>query len=701
MEKKDAILEIGCEEIPASYLRPAAEQLRAVVRESLAAHGLSCGEARLFYTPRRIALLLRDVPEMQESLEKVVTGPPVSVAYDEKGNPTRAAEGFARAQGVSVSGLVRRKTPKGEVVAALKREGGRPAVEILAEVFPGAVSRLKFPKVMRWGDGDFLFARPIRWILAVHSRSVVPFRLAGLPSGRETRGLRASGGGPLELEDASQYLGLLRSAGILADPEERRNAIRTQVEEAARARGGRVLEDPGLLEDVCHLVEAPVAASGGFDPAYLELPSPVIVTAMREHQKYFAVVDEKGGLLPCFITVMNGTPRDRAVVVRSNEAVLRARLEDAKFFWQEDLKKPLSEWAWKLSGITWIEGLGTLADKAVRLERLVVRLARLCGLKETAELREAARLCKADLATNMVREKEFTSLQGIMGGLYAAASGRPEVVGRAIGEHYRPRWAGDPLPETAEGALLSVADKLDNLAGCFRAGLVPSGSQDPFALRRQTVGVLQILLDRRWSVELVDLVRAAQGGFQGRTPAKETERILEFVRGRVATVLESEGVPYDVAAAVGKAQPSSFLDEVERARAAAQAKHSEAFRRLATAAGRVLRILPEEKRLPKFSRALAKFPEERALADAVEACRRRLQGLLLERAYDRVLETLSELEAPVHAFFEKVLVMDKNAKIRNNRLALLRSAADCFLAFCDFREIVFAQSEEAKKGKKA
>ncbi len=690
---KDAILEIGCEELPSSYIRPAIDQMMTAAEASLKDHRISCQRLYTYYTPRRLALFFKGLPEMQQDTSKEVTGPLVSVAFDEHGLPTRAGEGFAKAQGVSAASLKRKMTPKGEVVVALKKGGGRLTSEILAEVFPEVIKEIRFPKVQRWGNSDFLFARPIRWVCAVFSRSVIPFEIAGLYSSRETRGLRALKQGPLDVVEAGDYLEVLKQAGVVADPDERRQMIWNKVQLAAAERGTRVIPDPELLNDVNNLIESPDVVMGSFDPEYLELPEQVIVTAMREHQKYFAVRDREGKLAPYFVGVINGTPRDKGVVIRANEGVLKARLEDAKFFVAEDMKMPLETWAEKLSGITWLEGMGTIADKAQRLEGLVQKIGALCRTpNEVVKIaHKAALLCKADLVTNIIREKEFNSLQGIMGGIYAAKHGMPEV-GEAIQYHYYPRFAGDQLPLTAAASLLSMADKLDTIVGCFKARIIPTGSQDPFALRRQALGVLQILLAHKYHVALKDLIEVVEKQYGGKAKPKEKDEILEFFKGRLQTVLEARGLSYDVINAVTATEAPTLIDMISKAETVQKAKMDEDFQKLVTAAGRVLRILPEKKVSDKVSKPLLKLQEEKDLFDKIQFARKLVEDTDRdsEDFYGQMAGHLETLVAPIHAFFEKVMVMDKDAKARNNRLALLKQAADLLLLLCDFRKLVYA-----------
>lgn len=698
---KDAVLEIGCEELPSSYIRPAIDQMVAAAAASLKDHRISYQHLYTYYTPRRLTLFFKGLPEMQQDTVKEVTGPLVSIAFDEHGLPTRAGEGFARAQGVSAASLKRVQTPKGEVVLAIKKGGGRLTSEIMAEVFPEVIKKIRFPKVQRWGNGDFLFARPIRWICAVFSRTVIPFEIAGIYSSRETFGLRALKQGPLDVIEAGDYLEILRQAGVIADPDERKAMIWNKVQQAASEKGAQVQQDPELLDDVNNLVEAPEAILGSFDSKYLELPDRVIVTAMREHQKYFAARDQNFNLLSHFVGVINGTPKDKSVVIRANEGVLKARLEDAKFFVNEDLKLPLKTWGEKLSGITWLEGMGTMADKSIRLQKLVKKLAPLCGASKDSvkACEEAGLLCKADLATNIIREKEFNTLQGYMGGVYAKHQGQSEEVAQAIMGHYQPRFSGDALPTTLEGSVLSLADKLDTIVGCFKVRLIPTGSQDPFALRRQALGVLQILIANKYAVDLGDLVAAAQACYGGKAKPKEKDEILEFFQGRLQTVLESRNIPYDVVNAAIATKAPTLIDLMEKADTVHKFKMDKEFQELATAAGRVLRILPEKKLSVKLSLALLKLPEEKALHKAVETVSKALAISLEKRDYVDVRQELQALVKPIHAFFEKVMVMDKNLKIKNNRLILLQEAAGVLLALCDFRKLVYSSevSENTNK----
>jgi glycyl-tRNA synthetase beta chain len=696
---KDAVLEIGCEELPASYIRPAMDQMIVAAEVSLKEHKITYQKLYTYYTPRRLTLFFKGLPEMQQDTSKEVTGPLVSIAFDEHGLPTRAGEGFAKAQGVSAAALRRTQTPKGEVVVAIKKGGGRLTSEIMATVFPEVIKKIRFPKVQRWGNGDFLFARPIRWVCSVFSRSVISFEIAGLYSSRDTYGLRSLKQGALDVVEAGDYIEVLKNAGVIADPAERRSLIWNKVQQTAADKGAVVPADPELLDDVNNLVESPDVIMGSFDPQYLELPDQVIVTAMREHQKYFAVRDQQGALLPCFIGVINGTPKDKQVVIRSNEAVLKARLEDAKFFVQEDLKLSLEAWAEKLSGITWLEGMGTMADKSERLSKLAGKIAE--NLKISKEIiktiQTAALLCKADLATNIIREKEFNSLQGYMGGFYAIKQDK-QAVGEAIQRHYYPRFSGDQLPGTKESAILSLADKMDTIVGCFKARIIPTGSQDPFALRRQALGVLQIILENRYAISLEELVQLTQKAYAGKTKPNESKEIVEFLKGRLQTVLEARGLSYDVINAAVATAAATLVEMVTKAETVQKNKTDQDFQKLVTAAGRVLRILPEKKVSDKVSKPLLKMVEEKELFEKIQFAKKLIDDQEVGTAdyYQDVISHLETLVEPVHAFFEKVMVMDKNAKIRANRLALLKQAGDLFLLMGDLRKLVYGSEASSQ-----
>ncbi|HOV79721.1 MAG TPA: glycine--tRNA ligase subunit beta, partial [Bacillota bacterium] len=513
---KDYLLEIGVEEMPARFMEPALLELKETASVILKEQRLPFKNVETYGTPRRLTLYVEGLAGSQEPLEVEVKGPAAKVAFKPDGTPTRAAEGFARSQGVAVDDLIRKALGHVEYVFAVKREAGRPAREVLSEVAPAFINGLHFPKPMRWGDLEVRFARPIRWIVSLFGDEVVEFEFAGLKAGRTTCGHRFLSKEPVVLACPEEYFKKMRSNYVLVDPEERRRCIWQQVRELAAAAGGMVEEDGDLLDEINNLVEYPTALVGEFSRDYLKLPREVLVTPMREHQRYFPVVGPDGNLLPKFIAVKNGTADHLDTVRAGNEKVLRARLADADFFFREDLKTPLAEKVPALKKIVFQESLGTVYDKVLRLSTLADYLASEAGASEQdrrVALR-AAHLAKADLVTNMVYE--FPELQGVMGREYAERSGEPREVALAVFEHYLPRFAGDRLPRTMPGKILSMADKIDNIVGCFAIGIQPSGSQDPYALRRQALGISHIVLDGKFAVRLPELVEKAYRGYEGK-----------------------------------------------------------------------------------------------------------------------------------------------------------------------------------------
>ncbi|MBE3577700.1 MAG: glycine--tRNA ligase subunit beta [Limnochordales bacterium] len=729
---RDLLLEIGVEELPARFIDPSREALARRVAELLQQSRLDFGEVKGYATPRRLAVLVKDVAEEQPDTFIERRGPSRSVGQTPDGQFTAAARGFARSQGVDVEQLELRATPQGEYFFAVRREAGRPARELLPELLRNAITSLTFPKSMRWGDGELRFARPIRWLVALFGEEVIPFELAGVRSGRETRGHRQLGPGPIVLNRPDEYVRVLAEAGVIVDSEERRRRLIAEVERAAREAGGRADLEPELVDEVVNLVEYPTAFVGSFPAEYLSLPEAVIITPMRHHQRYFPVRGENGKLLPVFVGVRNGGTRNLAGVAAGNERVLRARLDDARFYFNEDCKQPLSAYGAKLAGIVFQERLGSLADKRERLVKLVRQLGEKLGESaglSAAELETAARaaeLAKADLATRMVGE--FPELEGIIGQEYALRSGESEAVAIAIGEQYRPRGAGDELPTSRAGALLSVADRFDTLAGYFAVGLIPTGSQDPYALRRQALGLLRILLEFDWHLNAIEAAqqalrnyprellqapapatgeRSAGADVKGRQPAGpmsvagtygEEDRIRavagqlwEFLADRLRGILTAKGIRYDLveaALAAGEADPAGISDRASALSDAVEKDAAGDLENLAAAYGRVYRILEQAGsagwRPGPVDPAYLTEDAERALWEAVAQASTELEQLAARGRWAAAIALLSRLRQPIDLFFDRVLVMAPDERVRNNRLNLLftfRQAAGRIAAF--------------------
>ena len=685
---KELLLEIGTEEIPAAFLPKALKELEAIFCKELGVHRIPHGEIRTFGAPRRLVLAAADVAERQEDqlIEKL--GPAKRVAFDAEGHPSQAALGFARGQGIGVSALETAVTEKGEYLCARKKIIGVSTEGLLPAILTKVITEIPFRKSMRWSDLDFRFARPIHWLLALFAGQVIPFKIGGIESGNQSRGHRFMSPGAFCVGNLDEYLAGTKERFVICDPAERRRIIRDEVEKAAAAVGGRVFMNEALLEEVTYLTEYPTVVCGSFDEEYLLLPREVLTTSMISHQKYFPVLDGKGGLLPYFLTVNNTLARDPAVVRRGNERVIRARLADARFFFQEDQKVPLERRVEDLKKVVFQTLLGTSYEKVVRFRQLASRIAERIDPKCTARVERAAWLAKADLDTQVVCE--FAELQGIMGREYALLAGEDPIVAKAIYEHYLPTGAGGELPETDEGAIVGIADKLDTICGFFAVGLIPTGTADPYALRRQALGIINIILEKRYSLPLdtlIDESLAILGPLSKRNPEEVKTDVLEFFRARFENQLISQGRPYDVVDAVLATGFTDLVLSQEKIEAMAAFKSHPDFAPLAVAFKRAVNIT---RGFPggAVDPALFAVPEEGALHEAFLRIRQTVLGHSTAGDYPASLVGMAQLRTPVDAFFEAVLVMAEDDKIRTNRLALLAEIASLFHNIADFSRIV-------------
>jgi glycyl-tRNA synthetase beta chain len=683
---KELFLEIGTEEIPAAFLPKAQADMESLIRKEFETARLSFGEVRTLATPRRLALLVQGVDERQPDAEVTALGPARKVAFDADGNPTKAAEGFARGQGVDVAELVVATTEKGDYVSVTKRIVGRPTAEILGEILPRLIGAIPFRKSMRWGDLDVRFARPMHWIVALFDGVVVPFSFGSVKSGSASRGHRFMANSVFPVRDFAHYLDECERHFVIPDPEKRKEIIRREVEQAARAVGGRVLPDEELVEQVAFLVEYPSVVCGTFEKDFLQVPKEVLITSMREHQRYFSLVDENGKLLPHFITVNNTLAEDPAVVARGNERVLRARLSDARFFFEEDKKVSLEERVAGLKGVVYQAKLGTSYEKMERFRKLAEGLSARLAPESTEQVTRAAYLCKADLVTGMVGE--FPELQGIMGREYALIAGENPEVARAIHEHYLPTQAGGELPSTDIGAFVSIADKLDTICGCFGVGLIPSGTADPYALRRSAIGIIAIILDRGYDLSLPDLVADSLKLLQEKlTREFDTVRseVLEFFRGRYVNLMTGR-YPADAVEAAVAASFDNLNDTAARIAALAEFKERLDFEPLAVAFKRVCNIVKQGIDVP-VEEALFQEEAERELFRAFTAVSRIAREKIAAGDYLAALTEIAGLRGAVDAFFDQVMVMAEDERVKNNRLALLTGIARLFGAIADFARI--------------
>jgi len=705
----DLLLEIGCEEIPARMIDAASAELRDKVLGLLQRERLApAAEAVAFSTPRRLALLLAQVPATQPDLSEQVLGPSLKVGYKD-GVATPAAQAFAKKVGVDVAQLEKTSTSKGEYIAATVTRRGRSASEILAESLPKEVSSIYWPKSMYWREGSReTFVRPVRWLVALLDQDVIPLNIDGIHAGNVSRGHRILSRGHFLIPAAAAYVDTLREAKVLGR-EEREHRIRKALDACTRTiPGARWREDKELLDTVVNLTEFPSVILGSFDREYLELAEEVLVTVMRDHQKYFAVEDAAGKLAPYFLAVLN-TDSDREGLIRhGNERVLRARFNDARFFWQIDQKRPLRERVEMLKSVTFQKDLGSYYDKTLRVQRLASQVCEI--LKENAVsvrpgiVHKAALLAKTDLTTELV--KEFTELQGIVGGLYARAQqldphmadeARNEI-SIAIYDHYRPESMEDTVPRSVEGAVLSVCDKADSIAGMFALGLIPSGSKDPFALRRQANGIIKILAEHKLPLSLGCLFGDARGGYrdsaaEARFSGKVNyaEAVQGFIRERLEFYLRDvRGYAYDVVNAVLAAGADDVVDAQARAEAVATVRGSEDFEHLAAAFKRIKNILRQagEKGISVPDR----IDRERLAEDEEIRLHAAIANVAAEVSHAatqaEAIRTMSRLRPAVDAFFDKVMVMVEDQKVRDNRLALLRSLLNEFSTIADFSEIV-------------
>ncbi len=686
MKTLNLLLEIGTEELPASFVEPALQFLKESLYKKLKENYLSPSSIETAGTPKRLIAVAYDVPEVQPDREELLIGPSVKAAFDENGNPTKAALGFAKSKGASVEELIRVENPPGktgEYVAIKRVVKGKPAIEILSEVLSQIITSIPFKKSMRWGTKKIRFARPIRWITAILGSQIIPFEIDGIKSSNISYGHRFLSPEPFEVNEPAEFITQLEDKFVVADIEKRKSIIFDGIRTLATSVGGKVLEDKDLLDEVTNLVEYPYPVLGSFEEEFLSLPPEVPTVVMKDHQKFFSVVDENGNLKNYFIGVANIKPVDETIIRAGYEKVLRARLSDALFFFNEDRKKKLEERVPALKGIVFHEKLGTMLDKTKRLERLAPLVAeKVLGSKEKAE--RAAHLCKADLLTEMVNE--FTELQGTMGRYYALLDGEDEEVASAIEEHYLPRFSGDRLAETKTGISLSIAEKIDNLVGFIGAGFKPTGSADPFALRRNALGLIQTLIQRGIFLNLLPLLSYAYELYREQNVSlnqNAVEEAISFIKDRLKGILRENGFKPDTIEAVLPVTDDAY-DIFLRAEAIDALRESPEFEDVLITMRRVVNIIPKDFKPVEFAPE-GKYEEE--LFDSFLSVKERLSELIQNRDYKEALLAVKTLKPSVDAFFDNVMVMDKDENVRNRRLSLLKTIADELLKIMDFSKI--------------
>lgn len=694
----DFLLEIGSEELPSRFLKNEELELASRFKSALDEAGLGYEDIAVMSTPRRLTLKVTGLPVSQPLKEEIITGPPASIAFSKDGKPAKALEGFAKSCNVPVDEIFRIETEKGAYMAARKNTGGAPTNEILAQISPLVISSLPFAKRMRWGDGNFAYARPLRWILALLDSEVVPFEVGNIVSGRETYGHRTMGSGPFTVDCVNSWERIVKEKGaIVASAEQRKREIVLEGDALAKKLGGQIVWKDGLLEEVCGLVEHPVPLIGDFDPVFLQIPEEVLLTSMENHQKSFGIRGGDGKLLPHFLTVLNLVPKNMDIVKKGWERVLRARLEDARFFWESDRRQNFENWLQKLEHVIYIGPLGSMADKSRRLANLCAWLAEKTGAASVEDARRAGELAKADLVSGMVGE--FDTLQGIMGGIYAALAGERPEVAKAIREQYLPAGPDSPLPATELGAILAIADKADTLAGCFGLNRIPTGMADPNGLRRCALGIIRILLDKKYDFPVNELFAKARELYGDKpwklSAADAQSRLLEFFEGRLRNHFIQLGYNTLFVDATLKAgfrcvpKFAARLDALEtfsrQDNFVAAAQTLKRVQNISKKSGDVLAGADNaENASLQWNENLLLENEEKALSANLQSLLPKLDAQLSGGEYAAALATLEKLRKPVDDFFDNVMVLCEDEQLRQNRLQLLSAISHRFARIADF-----------------
>jgi len=686
------VLEIGTEEMPARFLLGLAQEIKDLFSQRLNAEKIKFDGLDSYVTPRRLVVYISDLAPCQDEEEQVITGPPVKIALDENDKPTKAGLGFARSQGVDIQDTFVLETDKGKYLAVRKKVGGADTYDILPEICVQVISALTFPKKMRWA-GDFTFGRPIRWILALMDDKIVKFKIADVESNQLTYGHRVLGPGPFTVGSAGDYFQLIENQGrVVLDFEKRKEIIRQKGDELASEVNGQIAWKEDLLNQVANLVEYPEPVLGRFDSKYLELPQEVLLTSMETHQKSFGLRDEQGQLLPYFLTTINIEPEDLDLIRKGWERVLKARLEDARFFWEADCKTPLNVWLDELEKVIFLAPLGSMGDKSRRLQRLAAHLAELTSPDLEKDLARAGRLAKADLVSEMVGE--FPDLQGIMGGIYARLKGESEVVSRAVAEQYLPTGHNSPIPRTREGALLAMADKMDTLIGCFGLKMIPTGAADPYALRRQALGVIRIILGHNLSLslsELIDYTFAGYDNVEWKLSFEDLKQeLINFFGQRLKAYWTGQDYPTKVVDAVLGAGFDHIWTAFARLKALVKFAQQNYFEQAVLTFKRADNIIRKqgeklgEELTGDFELSLLEEPAEKNLAEKINELVPVWEKLWADEDFTGLFELLLELRPVVDEFFDHVMVMCEDKKLRLNRLNLLFALTSRLSRLADF-----------------
>jgi glycyl-tRNA synthetase beta chain len=681
--KGEFLLEIGIEEIPAGYIKPALKSLNELLSRFLENSKIAHGPIETFATPRRLIVRISELADYSDSRTYEKTGPPLSSAYDDSGKPTKAAEGFARSQSIGVEDLITIQTPKGSVVGVRKTEQGKPTSELLSLALPELFEKIYFPKTMRWMDLEVRFVRPVHWIVAILNGKVTPFTFGNVSSGNQSFGHRFVHPQPFSVSSFDQLRQRLAEQGIEIDFEKRLDLIRDKVTQMAQNEGLKPFEDEALLDEVSFLVESPHPIEGSFSEEFLELPASILITCMKKHQRYFCLQDAQGRIRNRFIAINNTLVKDEEVSRRGHQRVLKARLEDARFYFREDRKQPLLGRLDSLKGVVFHSKLGTAFEKVERFSCLARKLAEIWAPEKISQIERTALLCKCDLETGIVYE--FPELQGIIGSYYARLDGESDEVATAIREHYLPTRSGDDLPEGVLGAIVSISDRMDTICGCFSVGLIPSGAADPYALRRHALSVIQILIRHEWKLDLPWLIDQSVSLLESKRTRQRAEvesEILDFFKARFVN-FHAGDFGLDVVEAVVRADFHDIVDARRRLEALAEWRKKRDFDSILIGVKRVVNILKDQEPGALIPELLEE-PSELTLYEKLCSVEEKCASSFEKRDYWSALETMTGLKDPIDTFFDSVLVMAEDPGIRRNRLALLRQISRLFGVIADF-----------------
>jgi glycyl-tRNA synthetase beta chain len=685
--KGEILLEIGTEEIPAGFMAVAMESLADLMSKALDNARIQHDSLETYATPRRLIARVADADSMQQSKQIEKTGPSKSAAFDSDGRPTKAAIGFAKSLGVEVGDLTIVDTPKGQMTAIRKTESGRPTIQVLAEIFPEIIEKIAFPKTMRWMDLETRFARPVHWIVAIFQGQIIPFSFGRIESSDLSRGHRFVHPGSFKVASFQDLCETLGKDGIIVDQRERRSEIHRLIETMALSVGLEVFQDAELLDEVTFLVESPHPVMGEFQSDFLELPASILITCMKKHQRYFSLHGADGRITNKFVALNNTPVKDPQVCIKGHQRVLKARLEDARFYFREDRKTPLISRLEDLKGVVFHSKLGTVHEKINRFSELATEIAEQWEPGKVEDVKRAALLSKCDLETGIVYE--FPELQGIIGSYYAGMDGEKKEVSKAVREHYLPAHAGDSLPTGEIGAIVSIADRIDTIAGCFSVGMVPTGASDPYALRRHALAIIQTLIHVQRPLDLKELIKSAVrklDKFRTRPVEGLVEDILEFIRTRFVNFHVSRGLDLDCVEAVVRAGFDDIVDARRRSEAIQRWKRREDSDHIIIGFKRVVNILKDAK-TPKFHKDRLVEPAEKKLYEVFQDIRDRSVPTINTGDYDRALSLIAELRSPIDGFFDGVMVMCEDEKLRNNRLGLLSKISEFFSLIADFSVI--------------